>query len=210
MSLKLATLAATLMGASAFVAPNKMGVAKSSSALKMSFENEIGVQAPLGFWDPLGLLDEADQERFDRLRTVEIKHGRISMLAILGHLVTTAGVRLPGAYDLAGDQFSSLPTGLKALSALPAAGVAQTIGFIGLIELGFAQIKEELEADCEARMDAAGWDDEKKDSKRAIELNNGRAAQMGILALMVHEQLDNNPYIINSLLGSPVDFNAGF
>ena len=34
---------------------------------------------------------EADQERFDRLRYVETKHGRISMLAILGHLVTTAG-----------------------------------------------------------------------------------------------------------------------
>jgi hypothetical protein len=33
---------------------------------------------------------------------------------------------------------------------------------------------------------------------------------MGILALMVHEKLDNNPYIINSLLGAPVDFNAGF
>ena len=81
---------------------------------------------------------------------------------------------------------------------------------IGLIELGFAQIKDELEEDCEARMDSAGWDAAKKDSKRAIELNNGRAAQMGILALMVHEKLDNNPYIINSLLGAPVDFNAGF
>jgi hypothetical protein len=30
---------------------------------------------------------------------------------------------------------------------------------------------------------------------------------MGILALMVHEKLDNNPYIINSLLGAPVAFN---
>jgi len=30
---------------------------------------------------------------------------------------------------------------------------------------------------------------------------------MGILALMVHEQLDNNPYVINSLLGYPVPFN---
>ena len=28
--------------------------------------------------------------------------------------------------------------------------------------------------------------------------------------MMVHEKLDNNPYIINSLLGYPVDFNAGF
>ena len=37
-----------------------------------------------------------------------------------------------------------------------------------------------------------------------IELNNGRTAHMGILALMVHEKLNNNPYIINSLLGFPV------
>ena len=37
-----------------------------------------------------------------------------------------------------------------------------------------------------------------------IQLNNGRTAQMGILALMVHEKLNNNPYIINSLLGFPV------
>ena len=43
--------------------------------------------------------------------------------------------------------------------------------------------------------------------RMAIELNNGRAAQMGILALMVHEKLDNNPYIIKSLLGAPVPFN---
>jgi hypothetical protein len=35
----------------------------------------------------------------------------------------------------------------------------------------------------------------------------GRAAQMGILALMVHERLNNDPYIINSLLGSPIPFN---
>ena len=35
-----------------------------------------------------------------------------------------------------------------------------------------------------------GWDtfsEEEKLSKRAIELNNGRAAQMGSLGLMVHE-----------------------
>ena len=39
-----------------------------------------------------------------------------------------------------------------------------------------------------------GWDkfdDATKLKKRAIELNNGRAAQMGILGLMVHEKLGN-------------------
>lgn len=54
--------------------------------MKMSFENELGAQAPLGFWDPLYWLEDADQERFDRLRYVEIKHGRICMLAVLGHI----------------------------------------------------------------------------------------------------------------------------
>lgn len=61
--------------------------AKASSAMKMSFEDELGAQAPLGFWDPLYWLENADQERFDRLRYLEIKHGRISMLAVLGHIV---------------------------------------------------------------------------------------------------------------------------
>lgn len=39
-----------------------------------------------------------------------------------------------------------------------------------------------------------GWDsqtDAWKTKKRAIELNNGRAAQMGILGIMVHEKLGN-------------------
>ncbi len=57
------------------------------------------------------------------------------------------------------------------------------------------------------RMKEYGWSESTQRRKRAIELNNGRAAQMGILALMVHEKLDNNPYVINALLGAPVPFN---
>ncbi len=60
--------------------------------MKMGFENEIGAQAPLGFWDPLGLLEGQDQEFFDKLRYQEIKHGRIAMIAVLGH-ITQQNVR---------------------------------------------------------------------------------------------------------------------
>ena len=176
--------------------------ARSSSSLQMGdFSKEIGVQAPLGFWDPLGLLMNAEQERFDYLREAELKHGRVSMLAILGHIVTTAGARLPGdiAYGL---PFASMKTGLAAFDTIPSAGIFQTVAFIGLIEFGFAQCKEELEEYCAESFPAIA--DERR---MAIELNNGRAAQMGILALMVHEKLDNNPYMINGLLGLPVAFN---
>ena len=49
-----------------------------------------------------------------------------------------------------------------------------------------------------------GWDtfdDATKEKKKAIELNNGRAAQMGILGLMVHDQINGEPLVINQLLG---------
>mmetsp|Transcript_5233 Transcript_5233/g.3310 ORF Transcript_5233/g.3310 Transcript_5233/m.3310 type:complete len:80 (+) Transcript_5233:352-591(+) len=39
-----------------------------------------------------------------------------------------------------------------------------------------------------------GWDSQSdawKRNKRSIELNNGRAAQMGILGIMVHENMGN-------------------
>jgi hypothetical protein len=44
-----------------------------------------------------------------------------------------------------------------------------------------------------------GWgklSDATKMKKRAIELNNGRAAQMGILGIMVHEKLGNLDLIL--------------
>eukprot|EP00601_Ochromonadales_sp_CCMP2298_P010811 CAMPEP_0173265264 /NCGR_PEP_ID=MMETSP1142-20121109/28480_1 /TAXON_ID=483371 /ORGANISM="non described non described, Strain CCMP2298" /LENGTH=198 /DNA_ID=CAMNT_0014200987 /DNA_START=17 /DNA_END=613 /DNA_ORIENTATION=+ len=189
---------ASFIGASAF-AP--MGKVATSSGLRMGFEDAIGAQAPLGFWDPLGLLKEADQERFDRLRYVENKHGRISMLAILGHMLNTAGFRMPGEIAF-GVPFSSVKAGLAAFDTIPAAGLAQIFAFIGVLELGFGSVQEDIEEKCES-----DYPDLTVDRRKAVELNNGRAAQMGILALMIHEKLDGNPYIINSLLGYPVAFN---
>merc|ERR1712165_181004 len=52
-----------------------------------AFENELGVQPPVGFWDPLGFCDDGDEFDFRRRRCVEIKHGRVSMLACIGYIV---------------------------------------------------------------------------------------------------------------------------
>merc|ERR1719384_2674580 len=96
-------IATTLVASAAAFAPSK--VAQTSTALN-AFEDELGVQPPLGFFDPLGLLNgDVSQERFDRLRYVEIKHGRISQLAFLGQITTRAGIHLPGSINYAGDSF---------------------------------------------------------------------------------------------------------
>jgi Chlorophyll A-B binding protein len=181
-----------------------------------AFENELGAQAPIGFFDPLGLLSDADEEKFDRLRYVELKHGRISMLAVLGHIATTGGFRLPGDIDLHGTSFSSIPSGIAGLSAVPTAGLAQIIAFVGFLELGVMKdiTGGEFVGDFRNNAFDLGWEvfsPEEKVRKRGIELNNGRAAMMGILGLMVHEMLPtHDPYVINGLLGVPVDFNSGF
>jgi len=179
-----------------------VGRVARSSSLKMGFQNEVGAQAPLGFWDPLGWLKDADQERFDYLRTREIKHGRIAMLAIVGHLVTGSGVRAPGdiAFNL---PYAQMKAGLGAFETIPGWGIAQIIGFIGLLELGYGYQAKNIEEYCKQAMTDAKWSTETQKRKMAIELNNGRAAQMGIFAMVVHEKLDGNPYVLNGLLGLP-------
>ncbi|CAJ1338173.1 unnamed protein product, partial [Effrenium voratum] len=57
--------------------------AKHLVALK-AFESELGVQAPVGFWDPVGFTSDGDVATFKRRRSVELKHGRISMMAAMG------------------------------------------------------------------------------------------------------------------------------
>ena len=131
------------------------------------------------------------------------------MLAIVGHIVTAAGVRLGG--DIApGLPFTQMKAGLAALDTIPAGGIAQIILFIGALELGFGLRQADIEEACvkyQSNFPPSAIVPFDFDRVSAVELNNGRAAQMGILALMVHEKLDNNPYIINSLLGAPVPFN---
>ena len=74
----------------------------------MAFETAEGAQPPLGFFDPLGLLKEADEARFRQLRFVELKHGRIAMLGVVGHLTQNVA-RFPGYIDLEGNSSHSIP-----------------------------------------------------------------------------------------------------
>mmetsp|Transcript_57892 Transcript_57892/g.64700 ORF Transcript_57892/g.64700 Transcript_57892/m.64700 type:complete len:276 (+) Transcript_57892:88-915(+) len=163
------------------------------------FANEIGAMAPFGFYDPLGLCakNNNDPEYFAHLREVELRHGRVSMLAISGWLVCAAGVRLPG--------MEMMPNGFKAfspdtLSTLPRevrGTLPLTVASIWFLTLIMAEVvpgTAEFEGDYRNGVIDFGWDrqtDEWKRSKRTTELANGRGAMMGILGIMVHEKLGN-------------------
>jgi hypothetical protein len=118
------------------------------------------------------------------------------MLGVVGYLVTAAGIRLPGAISLDGTQFSDIPSGWAGSTAVPVAGALQVLAFCGFLELaGWKQDPNSFPGDFSASAFPVGWvgsyTEEEKLNKRAIELNQGRAAQMGMLALMVHDQLGN-------------------
>jgi hypothetical protein len=188
-------IAASLIASAAAFAPAQQS-ARTSVATNMAFEDELGAQAPLGFFDPLGLVADGDQEKFDRLRGVEIKHGRICMLGVVGYLVNKAGIYLPGDIDYSGTKFSDLGSGWDASFAVPVAGALQVLAFVGFLELAVMKDITGGEFVGDFRNDAfdLGWDsfdEETKMTKRAVELNQGRAAQMGMLGLMVHDQLGN-------------------
>ena len=109
------------------------------------------------------------------------------MLAVLGHIHTTFGARVPGNIDYSGTSFASIKTGIAGLKDIPTAGLLQIVAFIGFLEIFIMKDKGSGEFPGDLRNGMFKWSgtDEELTKKRAIELNNGRAAQMGILGLMV-------------------------
>ena len=189
-TMKTAVIASLIASAAAFAPAQQKS---SSTALDMAFENELGAQAPLGFFDPLGLVSDGDEEKFNRLRGVEIKHGRICMLGVVGYLVNKAGIYLPGDISTDGTKFSDLGSGWDASFAVPVAGALQVLAFCGFLELaGWKQDEGSFPGDFSASGFPVGFvgasDEAIQLDYRAKELNQGRAAQMGMLALMVHDK----------------------
>merc|ERR1712050_581675 len=118
-----------------------------------AFEGELGVQAPLGFWDPLGFTKDGDIESFNRRRAVELKHGRVCMLATMGYITPELTGKLPGYLSPSLNlKFADIPNGLAAISKVPAAGWAQ-IFLYG----GFCELSQDQSAGTSAAAGDFGW-----------------------------------------------------
>jgi len=183
--MKLAILSTSVACASAFApAP----VNKATTALQVS-EIELGVTAPLGVYDPLGWMD-SEPESFERRRAVERKHGRVAMAAVVGNIVHNNHIVFDGYLSPSSDlKFSDVPTGIDGYRAIPLAGIAQILAFFALVELAWMPASK---YDGDYGVGYFGTDikdPEEKATKLNVELNNGRAAMLGIIGNMVGECL---------------------
>jgi len=178
--------------------------------------DEIGVLPPLGRWDPLQIREQGP-ERYRRFVEMEIKHGRMSMAAVTGVLVTYSGARWPGYLSTSeGIKFSDIPGGaISSWAALPIASWFQIILFITFLEIYFLKQDPNKDAGDVVPDDWVwarypdGYDvwlgdgstkqvgEEElflgKTWKLNAERNNGRGAMMGITGMLIHESLTGNP-----------------
>merc|ERR1711920_602626 len=161
-----------------------------------AFENELGVQAPLGFWDPVGFTKDGDVAAFARRRQVELKHGRICMLATMGYITP----EITGKFDTylspsTGLKFTDVPNGLAALGKVPFNGWAQMFGWCAWCELS----KSQSPGTPGARGDF-GWklitssDPEAKKRKLNAEIANGRLAMMAIIGMFFQDGLTGSAW----------------
>ena len=79
--------------------------------------------------------EDGDAREFYRRRVVEIKHGRVSMLACTGYIVQEF-FRFPGYISPSSElKFTDIPNGLAAATKVPAVGWFQYTIFCGICDL---------------------------------------------------------------------------
>merc|ERR1712095_261293 len=79
-------------------------------------------------------MGEKDEAAFNRRRSIELKHGRVCMLATIGYIVPEY-FRFPGFLSPSQNlKFADVPNGLGALSKVPGLGWVQIFFLAGVIE----------------------------------------------------------------------------
>merc|ERR1711935_421640 len=200
---------ASLIATAAAFAPAKQASKSTAIFGDARSPDGLGVDpGPLDLFDPLGLAE--DTESFARRRAVEIKHGRISMMAFIGMLVQELGITFPGTMDLKGEvPFADIGTGFGAIANIPSLGLAQIVLFAGIADTVAMPSGEYTGGpqnlpggfDGSSGTIPGGYpfttqieDPEQRDRTLNVEIQNGRAAMLGVFGAMCHSMLDSTQH----------------
>jgi hypothetical protein len=178
----------------------------------------------VGFWDPLNIA-ESSKETIGWFRHAEIKHGRVAMAAFVGYVVQANGYHWGTKMTLDGLDW---PTGSPAeqWDALPAASKWQIILFVGIMELFAESVPPHYmkggqpgkfpsfaEAYKEGRgfphpvpfdlYDPFGFSKNRSPEAKArgllVEINNGRAAMLGIFGFLSESKVSGSVPVLTGL-----------
>lgn len=136
---------------------------------------QIGAVEPLGFFDPLGFTKLGDEDGFRKLRTAEIKHGRVAMMASIG-AVGQHWIRFPGFENTHGT-FGALATGEGILGFTPLFFAA------GILELAWRENPDKEAGNYGNPFNVQMYTTEMRDK----EINNGRMAMISMLGIFAAE-----------------------
>merc|ERR1719359_2405508 len=164
--------------------------------MDMAFESELGVQDPVGFWDPAGFTADGSVENFARRRQTELKHDRVSMLATMCYITPEITGKLPGYLSPSGGlKFADIPNGLGAISKVPNAGWGQIVAYCAFCELSQDQSAGTPAAAGDFNFKVlTSSDAAEKQKKLAAEIANGRLAMMAIIGMFFQDGLTGSAW----------------
>lgn len=143
----------------------------------------VGITAPMGFFDPLGLSKNKDDKTMSHYRESELKHGRVAMAACLGWYLDAAGVHPAFNSELSNDP-------LEAAQQLAPVGWVQFVLGCGAIEWLAEKIKERPGYKAGDLLGAAYWVDDSDAGwvdYQNKEINNGRLAMLAFMGILVQD-----------------------
>jgi hypothetical protein len=200
--MKFAASILALAGSSAAFAPIS-SMKKSTAMNAFAAEDLPGALAPVGFFDPLGFAEKADENTMKRYREAELTHGRVAMLAAVGFLV---GEKVEGSSFLFDSQITGpaishlaqIPAGFWVALTVAIGAAEQYRATVGWVEPENVPVDKPglLRADYtpgDIGFDPLGLkpsDPEELKIMQTKELQNGRLAMLAAAGFMAQELVD--------------------
>jgi len=166
-------------------APTATTARASTAVNAWKDETVVGVLAPVGFFDPLGLSNGKSDDIMNLYREAELKHGRVAMAACLGWYLNAGGVHPAFNSALSNDP-------IKAAQELAPVGWLQFVLGCGAIEWLAQQIKDRPGYKAGDVLGASYWVDDSDEGwvdYQNREIQNGRLAMLAFMGIFTQDLL---------------------